>query len=304
MKVESLPNLFLIGAPKCGTTSLFQYLGQHPAVFVPECKEPNYFARDLTLDNSNLNRYQWHTSWAGYCALFASAEGRYRLDASTRYLRHQKALEEISAKFHKPKIIVSIRNPVDLVVSWHAQKIFEGQETESDFETAWALQEKRRQGSHLPAGLIARDALDYWKVASLGTQLENVYRIFPRDHVLVIFFDDLKNFPRRVYLEILQFLELQDNGCTEFSVLNQRKHFRSRMIPYLIGNMPMRLRKLIQIDQFLYHPRFSWLFSKEKGQRCSAEFMDQLKKVFSGEVRLIETLTGRTMSEWNLTKES
>jgi hypothetical protein len=86
--------LFLVGAPKSGTTSLAHYLSNHRQVFMTEPKEPNYFARSLSLPGGYLSRQDWHTSLASWEQLFeaASPDTLVAGEASTRYLRCKDAL--------------------------------------------------------------------------------------------------------------------------------------------------------------------------------------------------------------------
>lgn len=88
------PNLFIVGAPKCGTTALAEYLDSHPNIFMCRPKEPNYYANALTLPGAYLDRQSYHVDLQAYLGLFDHATEDHVIlgEASTRYLRHKPAL--------------------------------------------------------------------------------------------------------------------------------------------------------------------------------------------------------------------
>jgi len=135
------PNFFIIGAPKCGTTSLARYLGGHPHVFVTTPKEPCYFSRSLTTEREQRRSKVCHRTLDGYLHLFDLAKEQHWLrgDATTRNLRCEAALLEIKALVADARLIVMLRDPAEMVPSWHAQKLHERQEVERDLERAWRL---------------------------------------------------------------------------------------------------------------------------------------------------------------------
>jgi len=138
----SRPNFFIPGAPKCGTTSLAQWLGEHPNIFIPALKEPRFFSTDL---------FQTVKSEVEYWHLFNKATGDHQCigEASTLYLYSKVAIPKIEVSLDKPKYIVMLRNPVDMAYSLHEQKLYARSETVEDFKTAWELSSYRRRGEKL-----------------------------------------------------------------------------------------------------------------------------------------------------------
>jgi hypothetical protein len=126
---EPWPNLFLIGAPRCGTTSLFTYLAAHPDVFGPAEKEPHYYDRDVLGPGGPGEE--------DYAALFAGGgEERWRLDASTLYLYSSGAPAAIARDAPDAQIVIAVRDPVELVASWHRLLVASGAETHADLAAA------------------------------------------------------------------------------------------------------------------------------------------------------------------------
>ncbi len=271
------PNFFIIGAPKCGTTSLARYLGGHPHVFITNPKEPCYFSRSLTVDRVQRRPKECHRSLDGYLHLFDRAKEQHWLrgDATTRNLRCEAALLEIRALVPEARLIVMLRDPTEMVPSWHAQKVHERQEVEGDLEKAWRLEESRRRGENLPPRLKATDAFEYSQVARLGTQVEHLLEIFPREQVHTIFMDDLRQDPRSVYLRTLEFLGLSDDGRQDFEVHNKRRTSRGGILS-AVG-----LRK-----------------SRVPVIAVSLQFEDELRRHFVGEVEKLERILGRDLGAW------
>ncbi|MCG8588836.1 MAG: sulfotransferase domain-containing protein [Proteobacteria bacterium] len=302
------PNFFLVGAPKCGTTALAAYLRSHPEIFVSEPKEPNYFARHLTLAPELLDPDSPQLRLESYLDLFRGAEPRHRAigEASTRYLRSRQALEELRAFAPDARIIVQVRNPVDLAYSWHSQKCYENQEDVADFESAWRLSELRAQGEKLPHGLRVRDALDYRHVAQLGTQLETVLRLFPREHVLVLVHDDLVRDPLAVYERTCAFLGVPLDGRREFPVVNGAKQHRLPALRRWLQVRPdwievtlLRLRKRLGVEtlgvgRFVDHVTTVSQRRAELPPALRAEMLAH----FAPEIDALERLLERDLSPW------
>jgi hypothetical protein len=121
------PNFFIIGAPKSGTTSLYEYLEGHPDVFMSPVKEPFYFSPDVS--TGARQRYLYAPDHAAYLELFASAAAEARIgEASTTYMVSHEAPELIGAFAPDALLIAMVRNPVDMVHSAQ-RRVSQGAET-------------------------------------------------------------------------------------------------------------------------------------------------------------------------------
>lgn len=171
------PNLFLVGAPRCGTTSLFTYLAEHPDVFGPAEKEPHYYDRDL-MGPGGMGEEE-------YAALFATATSeRWRLDASALYLYSPEAPAAIARDATDAHIVVSLRDPVELVASWHRLVVASGAETILDLESAIAAEPERRAGRGVPSN-VAPIALMYTEIGSFAQNVDRWRAVFgDRVHVV------------------------------------------------------------------------------------------------------------------------
>src|SRR5579863_2299196 len=138
------PDFVIVGAPKCGTTSLYATLKRHPQIFLSPAKEPHFFARDYP------NRRDMQDV-RDYNRLFVRAKPfQLRGEASVLYLSSQTAIADILQVRPDAKCIVLVRDPVQMYVSWHNECMKSLDEDETDLEKAWMLQEQRAMGKRIP----------------------------------------------------------------------------------------------------------------------------------------------------------
>jgi len=197
------PGFFILGAPSCGTTSLYEWLILNPHIFMPAIKEPFYF---------NTNCRQIH-SLEDYEALFEECPASALAvgEASTRYLRCPDAVTQILRYNAQARFIVMVRNPVEMAYSMHHHKFFRGVENVPNFEKAWNLQNIRKAGRRIPPLCPDPQGLLYGEVCKLGEQLQRVYCQAPAERVQVVVFDDLKADAAGVYQSVLRFLRVPDD---------------------------------------------------------------------------------------------
>jgi hypothetical protein len=127
------PNLFVIGAPTCGTSSLLHYLATHPKVFVSKVKEPHFFNSD--------SKHRYFYSIESYLKLFEKATPlhKYRCEGSVWYLYSKSAIDEILKFDPDAKFIIMLRNPVFMYFSIHQELYFGGAENNRSPIKAWYL---------------------------------------------------------------------------------------------------------------------------------------------------------------------
>lgn len=295
------PNFFIVGAPKSGTTALYEYLRGHPRIFLPAGKEPHYFATDYT----EFPRVQ---SEAEYLALFRRSTARHVAvgEASAGYLYSSEAIGNIHAFNPDARIIAMLRNPVDLVYSMHAQALYNFNEDEPDFATAWRMQAERREGRHVPEGCRAWQFLQYQALGSLGQQVERLYGIFPQRQVMLIFFDDFIAATKPVYESVLEFIGVPTDDRRDFPTVNESKTHRSRLFGWLTQTPPrpvittvrlMRRHLGLDINPLLARLR---RMNDVKAVRAPLDpaFRRELQSVFAADIRLLGTLAGRDLSAW------
>ncbi len=229
--MADMPNLFIVGAPKCGTTAWVEYLGSHPDVFFPERKEPSYFCPDL-LPQQRVQTLE------GYLDLFGgSGEAAIVGEASPTYLRSEEAPRRIAEFNPAAKILIFLREQEDFLPSLHNQLVFNGEEPIEDFATAWRLSGKRVR-EQVPASCNDIRLLDYKAAGRFSEQVERYFDHFPPGQIMVIQLRDWAADPRSAYRAILDFLGLQDDGRTDFARVNEARQRRTNAFVKLVNNPP------------------------------------------------------------------
>lgn len=214
------PNFFIIGAPKCGTTSLAAWLSEHPNIYMSPVKEPHFFNTDLNYINTPSRRE--------YERLFRGATDEHKAvgEASVFYLFSKVAVPHIEQELPGARYIVMVRNPVDMAYSLHEQQVFSGNEHIKDFAEAWRLSEERAKGRAVTRWCREPLLLAYHLVCRVGEQVQRLLETVPREHVLILVLDDLREDARREYLRVLDFLGVPDDGRQYFPVHNPAKERR------------------------------------------------------------------------------
>jgi hypothetical protein len=227
--VSRRPDLFIIGAAKCGTTSLYEYLRGHPEVYMSPAKEPRYFSPDLL--SRSAHDLHYGKDLQRYLALFKEARDEKRLgEASVRYIYSQEAPRLIREFQPWPYIVAMLRNPIDMVYSMHNQRVSEGREEFADFEQALAAEQDRLVGRTVAAGV--NPALTVYRPrARFGEQLPRWFETFGRERVHVIIFEDFVRDPVTHFRRLLEFLEVDTSYQPEsFSAYNRSHAPRFRFI--------------------------------------------------------------------------
>lgn len=250
-----LPNFFIVGAPKCGTTAWVEYLRTHPDIFFPKSKEHAFFAFDLP-------NFRLTPTAAEYAELFAeSGDARIIGEASAMYLFSEAAAAEIRDHDPASKILIFLREQEEFLPSLHNQFLWEFAEDIEDFETAWRLS-GRRPAETIPKNCLEPRTLDYAAMGRFREQVERYLANFPADQIRVIRFRDWVANPRATYLDVLGFLGLEDDGRSDFPPINQGMTYRSRNLTRLIVVPPPPLRRLALLVKTLTGP-FGRLLHRE-----------------------------------------
>jgi len=278
---------------------MHSYLRQHPEIFmIPGTWEPHYFGSDV--------KHSYIRQWTeeAYLELFAGQNGEKLVgEKSGGYLASRIAAAEIKSFSPDAYIIAMLRNPVDMIYSFHSQALYEGWETIPDFREA--LMSKKQRSAH-PWDRLSPDSPNfsgriYWGLARYTEQLERYFDIFGREKVHVIIFDDLKRDTAAVYAETLGFLEVDANFQPDFVVENANKRRRFRFVHRppsfvrAIGRavIPKAWRKKV------YEPIGRLNVTHEARQSMDPELRIRLQRKFAPEVEKLGALLGRDLSHWS-----
>jgi hypothetical protein len=212
-----IPDFFVVGHEKCGTTSLFRMLRQHPQIFMPDLKEPRFFMRDPDEPPpANPAQTPRHHTLDGYLSLFADARPDQQAgEASPQYIRSEQAAERIAAVAPEAKIIALLREPTDFLVTFHQNCVRGLVEDERDLRKAIALEDSRREGRNVPAGSRAPNRLFYCDHVRYVAQLQRFEAQFSREQMLVLIYEDYRRDNDATVRRILRFLEVDEDYAFE-----------------------------------------------------------------------------------------
>jgi hypothetical protein len=295
------PNFFIIGAPKCGTTALSKYLSEHPKVFFCDPKEPHYFADDFDGHRAIKNLTK-------YLSLFKDVKPNQIAigEGSVFYLYSKNAIRNIYKFDSNARIIVMLRNPVDLVTSLHQQNLHALYEDEVEFEKAWDLQSVRMQNKSIPRLCRQPELLMYSEIGKLGVQVERLLSIFPEKQVKVILFDDFVKETSKVYKEVLSFLEIEDDNRTIFENVNEGQALRGGLLGFFARRSPIVFRNLVTKMRFNSYlsliPNLADRMLKVKSNRkpLDVNFKLKLKNFFKEDVDALGNILGVNIDRWKL----
>ena len=295
------PDFFIVGAPKSGTTALYEYLRQHPQVFMSDPKEPNFFGADVE------RRRTPRIGLDEYLACFAGAGQAKRAgEASVRYLHSRRAAREIADFAPQGQAIIMVRDPVEMMYAMHGELVYIGAEDIADFAEALAAEPDRRAGRRIPAGANKPAALLYRESAQFSEQIARYFDALGRDRVLVLVYDDFRDDTLGEYRRVLDFLGVDPSFVPSMAIVNPSKQPRSRLLTRLIASppgwfrrvvgavLPARQRKRLFRRALALNSRTAPRPPMDPALRAS------LKAEFAPEVRRLGELIGRDLSAWSV----
>jgi len=307
--MTNLPNLFIVGAPKSGTTSLYEWLRNHPDVYMSPFKEPCYFARDLAWETSGYY-LRYGVDRDRYLALFEDADGAPRVgEASTRYLYSQDAPALIASDARNPRIVVMLRNPVDMIASLHAHKVASGTEDLADLADALAAEEDRRHGRRIPRDSNPRLST-YTDRARFGEQLARWFDVLGRERVHVMILERVMREPAAQFRDLLTFLEIDpEYRPSSFAAHNPAHVGRAGLVGSLARSRPVQFAAWRLVPRILGQARTLELtrrivqspLLRTKASKASvpADLRKRLEAELGPDVRALSELLGQDLAaQW------
>jgi hypothetical protein len=222
-----VPDFFIVGQPKSGTTALYEMLRSHPQIFMPENKEPWFFAEELH-ERTPPRPAGTPQTLAEYLSLFGAAGPDQRSgEASALYLWSRTAAARIAEVQPAARIIAILREPASLLRSLHLQFVRTYVETEPDFRRALALEAERREGRQIPRHSYWPKALLYSEQVRYVEQLERYRGLFSPEQMLVLVYDDFRRDNQSALREVLRFLDVEETAPIELREANATVGVRS-----------------------------------------------------------------------------
>lgn len=241
---------FVVGAPRCGTTTLAQFLKGHADVAFPLVKEPHFFAQhDLRRLSGTELRSQVEQ---GYLRRFFRSDAGRRIgaDASVTYLYMAEQLEPVLRLWPDSRFVIAVRNPLSMLPSLHRRLIYLGDETIGSFREAWAAVPDRAAGRRIPRGCADPRWLRYDLAARFSTYLERLFAVVGRERCHMVVFDDLSEDPAGEYRQLMSFLGLRPMPCPDLSAQRAGRSVRIRWLQRVLKRPPVALREYLAGEQY------------------------------------------------------
>jgi Sulfotransferase family len=233
-----VPDFFIVGQPKSGTTALYEILRRHPQLYMPELKEPMLMASDLLAGLLRPTVRARPQTLQDYLALFAEA-GPEQLagEASALYLCSLDAAANIARLQPAARIIAILREPASFLRSLHLQLLQDHNESERDLRKALALEGDRRQGKHVPPECPRPAALLYGDYVRYVEQLDRYRAAFPAEQMLVLIYDDFRSDNEATVRRVLRFLGVDDAQALQLTDANPSVRLRSRRMDDVVHRL-------------------------------------------------------------------
>jgi len=293
------PNFFIVGAPKCGTTSLNYYLQQHPNIFMAK-KELYFFGSDFTFREGP-------TELDYYLSFFKNAKRNQLIgEASVWYLFSKKAAAEIK-KFNKQaKILIMLRSPVDMLYSLHSEQLFNGNENIDSFEEAIKAETKRKKGELIPPYIgCPIEALQYRQIGKYYQQVKRYIDKFGKEQVHIIFMNDFANNTEMEFTKVLNFLDLATVDEFDFEVKNTNKKSKNEKLRDILKSRPTALKRIAKAIIPVRNWRHKlteklWELNTINTNRIpiNEETKTKLNKYFEPDILKLQELIGKDLGYW------
>jgi hypothetical protein len=307
-----LPDFFIAGQPKSGSTALYEMLKPHPQIHLPDRKEPRFFASELYLRDpprpggtpQTLGEYR---SW------FAGALPGQRVgDASPWYLWSPTSATRIAAIQPQARIVIVLREPAALLRSLHLQFVQLYVEPETDLRRAIALERDRSEGRNVPRNTYWPNALKYSEHVRYVEQLRRYEQVFAPEQLLVLIYDDFRRDNEATVRRVLRFLEVDDSLPVAVKDANPTVSVRSWRLHELVhavsvGHGPVSrtvkasvkaLTPKVGRDRALRLVKSRLVF--ERAGRPDEELMSELRRRFRPEVQALgEHLDRDLLAVWD-----
>ena len=296
MRTQCKPNFFLVGGPKSGTTAMYRYLASHPEIGMSRDKEPHFFAADI-------EQHQRHSvTLPHYLRNFERAAGKKRIgEASTSYLASPRAAQEIFDFYPAARIIVILRNPIDVMHALFSQRRLTGREHISRFESAVDSTVTRYwQSGRFRGEPILQ--LTYREATRFSEQVARYLLRFGREHVHIVLFDDFARAPRVEYEKVLSFLELPLDGRRDFEKVNGNKRMRSELLQKRLRQLSRKFWRVERSFPVLCEGLRGIMarinFVSEPRPDMDPDFRRRLAMEYAPEIRNLERLLDRSLDHW------
>lgn len=243
--------VFVVGAPRSGTTTMARMLEAHPQILFPFVKEPHFFAQfDLRGLSETELRERVQREYLDHYFAEATASRNVGADGSVSYLYTPEQLEPVLKLWPRSRFIIGVRDPLTLLPSLHNRLLYTGDENIRRFEDAWRAVPDRIAGRRIARSTMDPRFLRYDQAARFGTYIERLFNAVGRERCLVTVFDELAADPAEQYRRLIAFAGLCPQPAPQIHAKRESTAVRSLLIQRLLKRPPRPLLRYLASPQF------------------------------------------------------
>ena len=312
---QTVPNFFIVGAPKAGTTSLYHWLAAHPQVFMSPIKEPSYFSLEARPENfvpeyqANMRQQMSEVQsalrcglgqslrhgvvgeWEDYLRLFTGAEGKIAVgEASVFYLWSKTAAQHIAERTPHARILLILRDPSERAFSQYLHYVSLGH-----------IGTSFRQ--HILAGMNPGEELGIYQpfleIGHYAEHLERYFAAFPREQIRIWLYEDTLSEPQTFRRQVMEFLNVDSGFAPDVS----KRHLEV-LVPKMLGvTQAMRRKglwgKLRDSTPASLRPLFRKIaYRHRRTVRLAPEDRKILIDYYKDDIHKLQHILGRDLSAW------
>lgn len=295
-------DFFCVGAAKSGTTALHYFLLRHPEIYMPLKKEIHHFANDILKEDD-----YWLDSDAYYKLFKPAKQNQIIGETSVFYLLSDESADNIIKHNPNAKIIIMLRNPVEVIYSLHSQLVFNGEEDISDFKKAIETEPERKKGRMLPVNTRIIKKHLYTEVVRFSEQVERFIKIFPEKNIKIILFEDFKQNTLKIVQETYDFLQIDKSYKPKLKIHNANKKIKCRKLQKATTILTNKfLSKFIKEDNLERFRNFVININSIEEKRKPLDFdtKQYLINKLKPEILKLEKLLKRDLKDWYEQKTS
>jgi len=289
------PNFLIVGAAKSGTTSLYDYLRQHPDIFMPKWKELSFFIGDSFGPLHRVRRPEY------YYRVFAKAKDQSAIgEASTSHLCDEAAPKLIQEKLGIIKIIIVLRDPVTMAYSLYNHQVRREGETLKTFEAASEAEEGRIRDSGFRKKCYGWHTNYYYYHRGLYfEQVKRYLDTFGKEKVMIFLFEELARDPVHVAQRAFRFLGVDDSFVPEVKVLNPAGEILN--IPRFwedAGLLQKTVSFVFSRNLIKKMPHLIRNIGRKPPEPIKPTTASKLRERFHDDICRLEQLIGKDLSAW------
>ncbi len=299
--MHNIPNLFLIGTPKTGTTALAKNISKHKNIFLPKYGKERFFDAITYYDNKEDSPVQSIEEYLSAFTSDASLEAKYRLDPCALSMYKKESIDNLLNFSPDSKFIIILREPVSASLSMHRQRLgyadVKMREVSENFMECWNKLKERKNDKGYPVGCRNKFLFRYDLLYSYEKYLPYIIKKIKKENLFIGFYDDFISKPKIFYKNLFEFLELKDINIDNKKINKPNIIRKSKLLEYIefLSMKTFNLRsklglsggKMNLVKKFIFGLYTITNIEKQTADKCvydyfnkTNQYLDKLKKEY------------------------